>query len=106
VSAGAPVVASATSTHREIAAYLEEAAVVLVTPTGSPLEVADAISRVAGLRIRSTQAELPTWDAVVERTLDLYRLVGGDGAKPRPDGWPVLESVEKAGSDAQFALER
>jgi glycosyltransferase involved in cell wall biosynthesis len=74
VSGGAPVVASATSTHREIAAYLEERAVALVSTSGSPLEVADAISTIAGTRpSRDTQAEIPTWDAVAERTWELYR---------------------------------
>jgi glycosyltransferase involved in cell wall biosynthesis len=74
VGAGAPVVASATPTHREIAAYLEERGVVLVSPTGSPLEVADAISTVAGTRARSTtRAAIPRWDAVVDRMCDLYR---------------------------------
>ncbi len=77
VSGGAPVVASATPTHRETAAYLEEAAVALVSTGGSPLEVADAISTIAGTSPRrDTQAAIPTWDAVARRTLDLYgRLV-------------------------------
>jgi glycosyltransferase involved in cell wall biosynthesis len=77
VSAGAPVVASATPTHREIAAYLEERGVALVSKSGSPLEVADAISQLAGARPRpDTQAEIPSWEAVAQRTGEIYgRLV-------------------------------
>jgi glycosyltransferase involved in cell wall biosynthesis len=73
VSAGAAVVASATPTHREIAAYLEERAIVLVSLTGSPLEVADAISMVAGTPpCSTTRAAVPSWDEVVDRIRDLY----------------------------------
>jgi glycosyltransferase involved in cell wall biosynthesis len=74
VSAGCAVVASATPTHREIAAYLEEKAIVLVSLTGSPLEVADAVSTVAGTRTCSTtRAAVPSWDEVVDRICHLYR---------------------------------
>jgi glycosyltransferase involved in cell wall biosynthesis len=107
VSAGAPVVASATSTHREIAAYLESPAVVLVSPTGSPLEVADAISRVAGTRDRSTiQAEVPTWDAVVDRTLELYRQAAAAHPMPVPDRWNPPRPADPLNGDPRVALER
>ena len=105
VTAGAPVVASATSTYREIAAYLEEEGVVLVSPTGSPLELADAISKVAGARVPQTiQAAIPTWDAVVERTLDLYRQLGVDHTGPVPYG-PASHGSSGIGREEPLAVE-
>jgi glycosyltransferase involved in cell wall biosynthesis len=104
VSAGAPVVASATPTHREVAAYLEERAVVLVSPTGSPLEVADAISTVAGTRVRSaTRAAVPRWDAVVDRTADLYRALGAD-AISEPNRWRPRGEAQSNGAAPGIAL--
>jgi glycosyltransferase involved in cell wall biosynthesis len=106
VAAGAPVVASATPTHLETAEYLEEAAVVLVSVTGSPLELADAISRVSGARPRtSTLAEVPSWDAVVERTFELYRRVVTGGAPSGPGGWLLRGSAQRRGRDRRMALE-
>ena len=80
---------------------------VLVSTTGSPLEVADAISRVAGTRDRSTiRAEVPTWDAVVDRTLELYRQAAAAHAMPVPDRWLPPRPVEPLNGDPRVALER
>jgi glycogen(starch) synthase len=76
LAAGATVVASDIPVHREAASDLEGARVIFVSPEGSPLEVADAISEAASLGVRP-QAEMahlavPSWDSVVSRILDLY----------------------------------
>jgi glycosyltransferase involved in cell wall biosynthesis len=76
LAAGAAVVASDIPVHREAASEVDGARVIFVSPEGSPLEVADAISEAAGLGVRP-QAEMarlavPSWDSVVSRMLDLY----------------------------------
>jgi glycosyltransferase involved in cell wall biosynthesis len=92
VSAGAPVVATATPTNREIGVYLEDAAVRFVSPGGSPLEVADAVATAIGSRARSTtRSAVPSWDAVVDRTFELYEwlLAGRATSAPnRSPRWP------------------
>jgi glycosyltransferase involved in cell wall biosynthesis len=73
LSAGVPVVASDISVHREAASYADGAAVKFLSPTGSPLEVADRISEAAAVAVSHTVLlPVPTWDEVVERTLSLY----------------------------------
>lgn len=73
LSAGVPVVASDIPVHREAAAYVDGAAVTFLSTTGSPLEVADRVSEAAELALPPTaQPPVPTWDEVVDRTLDLY----------------------------------
>jgi glycosyltransferase involved in cell wall biosynthesis len=76
LAAGAAVVASDIPVHREAASEVDGAHVIFVSPEGSPLEVADAISEAASLGVRP-QAEMarlavPSWDSVVSRMLDLY----------------------------------
>jgi glycosyltransferase involved in cell wall biosynthesis len=83
LTAGAAVVASDIPAHREAAADVDGDRVIFVSPEGSPLEVADAISQAAGLGVRPTAQEwhLPvrSWDSVVDRTLELYEaLAFGD----------------------------
>jgi glycosyltransferase involved in cell wall biosynthesis len=71
--AGVPAVASDLPAHREAAAYVNGANVTWVPPTGSPLEVGDAIREAAWLHAVPTSApQLPTWDDVVDTTLGLY----------------------------------
>jgi glycosyltransferase involved in cell wall biosynthesis len=73
LSAGVPVVASDIPVHREAASFVPGAGVSFVSPEGSPLEVADAISEAAGVHV-SPPAPLPvpSWERVVDGTLALY----------------------------------
>jgi glycosyltransferase involved in cell wall biosynthesis len=106
VSAGAPVVASATPTHLELAAYLDERAVLLVSPTGSPLEVADAVAAAAAARARPTaQADVPTWDAVVERTYALYRGLVLNHAPSASNAWVAPGRAGDRGARPHAAVE-
>jgi len=84
LAAGVPAVASDISAYHNAASYGEGAGVKFVPPSGSPLEVADAIYEAAALtRLPATQARLPTWDAVVDKTLQLYEEVcGSDLGQP------------------------
>jgi glycosyltransferase involved in cell wall biosynthesis len=83
VAAGVPAVASDIPAHREAAAYADGAGVSFVPSPGSPLEVADAICEAATMTVPPTaRMRLPTWDAVVEKTLALYETAG----QPRPIG--------------------
>jgi glycosyltransferase involved in cell wall biosynthesis len=95
LTAGALVVASDTPVHREAAADVDGSRVIFVSPEGSPLEVADAISEAAGLDLRPPAQEwhlpVPSWDSVVDRTLELYEgLVSGgrQALAEREDGMP------------------
>ena len=76
ICAGAPVVASDIAVHREAAWYLGESMVKLVSPYGSPLEIADRIVEAAE---QHTPAGMPptawTWDEVVDETLVIYETV-------------------------------
>jgi glycosyltransferase involved in cell wall biosynthesis len=73
ICAGAPVVASDIAVHREAVSYLGHSQVKLVSPYGSPLEIADRIAEAAQLR-ESPGIRSPawTWDDVVEGTIALY----------------------------------
>lgn len=74
ISAGAPVVASDIPVHREAASRAGAQAVCFVSPEGSPLEVADAISDAARMSVPSSApATVPSWDAVVDTTWAIYR---------------------------------
>jgi glycosyltransferase involved in cell wall biosynthesis len=85
LAAGVPAVASDIPAHREAASYADAAGVKFVPPTGSPLEIADAICEAASLSVPpATRMRLPTWDAVVDKTLDLYE--AAMLARPRPTG--------------------
>jgi glycosyltransferase involved in cell wall biosynthesis len=73
LSAGAPVVASDIPVHREVASYAAGPGVMLVSPDGSPLEVAYAIAQAAGVSVpRAVAANIPSWQAVVRGTLGVY----------------------------------
>jgi glycosyltransferase involved in cell wall biosynthesis len=77
LSAGVPVVASDIPVHREAAARAGGPAVVFVSPEGSPLEVADAITAAARLRaVLPAPGSVPSWDAVADATLTLYEGAG------------------------------
>ena len=62
----------------------------LVAPEGSPLEVEEAIREAAENPVgKVAQAQMPSWESAVDRTLDLYRSLAqrprrGPLASPRP----------------------
>jgi glycosyltransferase involved in cell wall biosynthesis len=99
LAAGVPAVASDIPAHREAASYADGAGVKFVPPTGSPLEIADAICDAAALSVPPTERmRLPTWDTVVDKTLALYEaaLLGrprGNGA--RAHGTPALRVLAR-----------
>jgi glycosyltransferase involved in cell wall biosynthesis len=85
LAAGTPVVAADNPVHREAASYVAGAGITFVSPEGSPLEVADAISRVAASHIPPTvPLQIPTWDQTVQSSLALYDAVAA-GREPPPD---------------------
>jgi hypothetical protein len=65
-------VASDIAAHREAASLVEGGAVQLVSPRGSPLELADAISAAGASPRPTVRLPVPSWDAVVDRTLAIY----------------------------------
>jgi glycosyltransferase involved in cell wall biosynthesis len=71
VAAGTPVVASDIPAHREAASFAR-AGVTFVSPEGSPLEVADAISIATEDPVVAADAPLPSWGDVVDATLEVY----------------------------------
>jgi glycosyltransferase involved in cell wall biosynthesis len=76
VCAGSPVVASDIAVHREAVWYLGEPLVKLVSPYGSPLEIADRVAEAAGLRVPPGMPPTAwTWDDVVDETLVIYETV-------------------------------
>jgi glycosyltransferase involved in cell wall biosynthesis len=92
LAAGVAVVASDIPVHREAASGVAGARVIFVSPEGSPIEVADAISEAASLGVRP-EAEManlavPSWDSVVSRMLELYETVipAGPPAVGAPNG--------------------
>jgi glycosyltransferase involved in cell wall biosynthesis len=73
ISAGASVVASATPVHRDVASYTDGLGVRLVSASGSPLDVASAISSASRIAVPSrTPTPVPAWDTVVAQTFALY----------------------------------
>jgi glycosyltransferase involved in cell wall biosynthesis len=72
IAAGAPVVASDIPAHREAGDYAGDLGVTFVSPEGSPLEVADAISNAVTIPAPAPARPLPSWAEVVDRTLALY----------------------------------
>jgi glycosyltransferase involved in cell wall biosynthesis len=73
LSAGMPVVASDIPVHREAASHVDGAGVTFVSPEGSPLEVADAISEAARIRVSPVAPlALPSWGTMVDNSLALY----------------------------------
>ena len=73
LSAGVPVVASDIPVHREAAARAGAAGAIFVSPEGSPLELADAISHAVNSRDRvPAPADVPSWDAIADQMLEAY----------------------------------
>lgn len=73
LSAGVHVVASDIPPHREAVSQTDEEGVILVSPEGSPLEVEEAIREAAESPVGEVaQAQMPSWESAVDRTLDLY----------------------------------
>ena len=96
LAAGVPAVASDIPAHREAASYAPGTSVRFVPPAGSPLELADAICDAATLRVPpTTRTQLPTWDAVVEKTLALYEMA--TLSRPRPPGVRAVSARERRG---------
>jgi glycosyltransferase involved in cell wall biosynthesis len=106
IAASVPVVASDIPAHREVAAQAENGRVIFVAPSGSPLEVADAINEATELadpKAASTPpCSMPSWDDVVDHAWTVYRRLG-----PRVrafgrtiNGGPVVALSERAESGA------
>ena len=73
MAAGTPIVASDVPAHREAIGAAGGAGVTIVSPEGSPLEVADAISLAVRPRDAAPRAAtVPSWDAIAEATLSAY----------------------------------
>jgi glycosyltransferase involved in cell wall biosynthesis len=73
LGAGAPVVASDIPVHREAAERAGGGRVIFISPEGSPLELADAISLAATPReAEDGEVDVPTWEAVADATLSAY----------------------------------
>jgi glycosyltransferase involved in cell wall biosynthesis len=71
--AGVPVVASDIPAHREAAWLLDGVGTTLVSPQGSPLDVAEAVSLAEPLGVSwRARLRVPSWDAVVDSTLAIY----------------------------------
>jgi glycosyltransferase involved in cell wall biosynthesis len=84
LSAGASVVASDVPVHRQAASLAAGAAVRLVSPECSPLQLSDAIMRVAAARVAPSAREaIPSAEALVEKLLPLYLSLTGPGRAPR-----------------------
>lgn len=99
-AAGVPAVASDVPVHHEAASYADGAGVTFVPPTGSPLELADAICEAAWLRAApAVPPPLPSWDEVVENTLALYEaamLAEPHTTGPRGRGRGGVHSLARA----------
>jgi hypothetical protein len=66
-------VASDIPVHREAALDVGSADVTFVSPSGSPLDVAEAIRAGAAAGVRTTlRLQVPTWEEVVARTAAVY----------------------------------
>ena len=93
IAAGTPVVASDMPAHREAAGAAAGAGVTFVSPEGSPLELADAISLAVRPRdVAPPAATAPSWDAVAEAALRAYeRSLNGrlNGSHPHVSPAPL-----------------
>ena len=74
LTGGARAVAAEIPAHREVAARAHGGDVTFVDPAASPAMLAQAIAELAA-RPRTAGASAPTWDAVAEETLAVYRAV-------------------------------
>jgi glycosyltransferase involved in cell wall biosynthesis len=97
LAAAIPVVASDIPVHREAAGAVAGAGVTLVSPEGSPLEVADAISVAVLAREVAPPAAIATsWDAVADATLSAYeRSLDGRRGAARARVLPVPPELAK-----------
>ncbi len=85
LSAGVPVVTSDIPVHRETASHVHGAGVIFVSPEGSPLEIADAISEAARIRVSPmVPLAIPSWGTIVDDTLAMYE--GRTIRRPLPAG--------------------
>jgi glycosyltransferase involved in cell wall biosynthesis len=77
LAAGAPVVASDIPVHREVVEQVDGGRVLFVSPTGSPLEVADAILEAVDSVVPGVSpilpVSLPSFDDVVDQAWSVYR---------------------------------
>jgi hypothetical protein len=111
-AAGVAVVASDLPIHRLAAERPGLGHVVFVSPRGSPLDVADAIEEAARLPTSSNGALLSsstrTWEAVVESTWKLYRLLLGDPVDSEPEHAPseVVDLTAQLQAGRQAGVER
>jgi glycosyltransferase involved in cell wall biosynthesis len=86
LAAGTPVVASDIAVHREVANQFASPPVTFVAPTGSPLDLADAILDASERPTHPYTAEsmVRSWESVVDETWELYcGLVYGPGSAGR-----------------------
>jgi glycosyltransferase involved in cell wall biosynthesis len=102
--AGAPVVASDIPAHREAASCVDGVGVTLVSPQGSPFEIADAIVSAADTRIGSmTTLGVPSFEAFVDGVVAIYEeLAPGRwrAAVARNDSFVELRVPNRAAADA------
>jgi glycosyltransferase involved in cell wall biosynthesis len=71
--AGAPVIASDTPAHRDVAQRIDDAAVRLVSSRASPLLIADEIARAAEMRMSPLATlAVPSFKDVADKTVSLY----------------------------------
>jgi glycosyltransferase involved in cell wall biosynthesis len=107
LSAGVPVVASDIPVHREAASHGHGAGVVFVSPEGSPLEVVDAISNAARIRVSpATPLAVPTWSRMVDSSLALYERLAIRGfvaAGAHGDGMALGAPGSDGGRDVTVA---
>jgi glycosyltransferase involved in cell wall biosynthesis len=75
LAAGTPVVASDIPVHRELAAQFANAPVIFVSPSGSPLDVADAVADAAQHRVQACpeKSVVRSEESVVEEMWSIYR---------------------------------
>jgi glycosyltransferase involved in cell wall biosynthesis len=84
LAAGIPVVVSDIPVHREVAAQFTNPHVIFVSPSGSPLDVADAIAEAVGRRVHAGAdgSAVRSEESVVDDMWSIYRdlIYEGNGA--------------------------
>jgi len=112
IAASVPVVASNTPAHREALELGHSGRLALVPADGSPLRLAECIAAASELEVPAATIHLPTREAVIDRTWDLYQRLAfeprrelrhrqrrsrmGHGAArdvPAPVGSPPVDTV-------------
>jgi glycosyltransferase involved in cell wall biosynthesis len=82
-AAGAPVICSDTSAHREVARLIDDAAVRLTSSQASPLAIADEMAELAEMRIdRVATLAVPSLEDVADQTVSLYSALLDNRLKP------------------------